>query len=125
VHDADDRGLGDGRMRHRGVLEVDGADPFAARLDDVLRAVGDLHEAVLVERRDVARGEPAVGERIAALARKYSRVIQGPRTRRSPKALPSRGSSLPSSSTIFISTPKMARPCLFCSAWRSASDHSR
>src|SRR6267154_3253321 len=43
---------------------------------------------------------------------KYSLSIQGPRTRRSPKALPSRGSSLPSLSTIFISTPKMVRPCL-------------
>src|SRR5262249_24526441 len=47
----------------------DRADPFAARLDHVLRAIGDLHRAVGVDGRDIASREPAVlGERVAALA---------------------------------------------------------
>jgi hypothetical protein len=58
-----DRRMGDGD-----VLEIDRADPFAARLDHVLAAVGDLHEAVGVDRADVAGRKPAVDERIAAFA---------------------------------------------------------
>ncbi len=50
-------------MRDRDVLDVDRADPLAARLDHVLAAVGDLQEAVGVDRRDVAGREPAVRER--------------------------------------------------------------
>ncbi len=38
------------------------------RLDHVLAAIGDLHEAVGVDRADVAGREPAVDERVAALA---------------------------------------------------------
>jgi hypothetical protein len=53
-------GHGHGRVRHRDVLQVDGADPLAAGLDHVLAAVGDLHEAVGVDGGDVAGGEPAV-----------------------------------------------------------------
>src|SRR5512145_150640 len=68
VTHADHRGFGDRRVRDRDVLEVDRADPLAARLDHVLRAVGDLHVAVGVDRGDVAGGEPAVLQRIAALA---------------------------------------------------------
>jgi hypothetical protein len=30
------------RMAHRDVFQIDRADPFAARLDDILGAVGDL-----------------------------------------------------------------------------------
>src|ERR687895_665115 len=40
VADADDRGLGDRRVGNGDVLQVDRADPLAARLDHVLRAVG-------------------------------------------------------------------------------------
>ena len=36
------------------------ADPLAAGLDDVLRAVGDAHVALGVDRHDVAGLEPAV-----------------------------------------------------------------
>src|SRR5438128_3120519 len=66
--DTDHRGLGDRRVCHRDVLEIDRADPFAARLDHVLRAVGDLDVAVGVDGAHVARGEPAVLQRITALA---------------------------------------------------------
>src|SRR5437764_1430284 len=65
---ADHRGLGDRRMRHRDVLEVDRADPLAARLDHVLGAVGDPERALGVDRADVAGREPAILERITALA---------------------------------------------------------
>jgi hypothetical protein len=64
-------------VSHLDVLEVDRTDPFAAGLDHVLAAVGDLHVAVGVNRRDVARREPAavglVDERIAALTLEIAR----------------------------------------------------
>ena len=56
--DADCRRLGDARTADRGIFELDRADPFAARLDDVLRAVGDLQGAVRVEGGDVAGVKP-------------------------------------------------------------------
>ncbi|MOA20657.1 hypothetical protein D3C78_1411120 [compost metagenome] len=52
-------------------------------------------------------------------------MIQGPRTISSPEVLPSRGSSLPSSPTIFMSTPYTTRPCLACRARRSAVSMAR
>src|SRR5688500_9926832 len=65
---ADHRGLGDRRVLDGDVLQVDGADPFAARLDHVLGAVGDLHVAVGVDGGDVAGREPALAQHLAALA---------------------------------------------------------
>src|SRR5688572_15738774 len=65
---ADHRRLGDRGMGNGDVLEVDGADPFAAGLDHVLRAVGDLDVALGVDVHHVAGGEPAALERIAAFA---------------------------------------------------------
>ena len=57
-------------MADRGVLERDRADPLAARADHVLGAVGDLHVAALVDGRDVAGREPALGvERLGARRR--------------------------------------------------------
>src|SRR6185437_1120329 len=67
--DADDRGLGDVRVAHRRVLDIDRADPLAAGFDHVLAAVDDLHIALLVDRRDVAGAEPAL-------------VVEGRRARR-------------------------------------------
>ena len=61
VRHADHRRLVDAGAADRGVLEVDRADPFAARLDDVLRPVDDPHIAERIDRRDVAGIEPAVG----------------------------------------------------------------
>src|SRR3546814_10811202 len=60
VIDADRRRLLHPRRADRGVFELDRADPFAARLDHILRAVGDLHHAVGVQHRDVAGVEPAL-----------------------------------------------------------------
>ena len=39
---ADYGGFGYGRMQHGAVLKVNGTDPLTARLDQVLRPVGDL-----------------------------------------------------------------------------------
>ena len=61
VRHADDRRLDHAGAADRGILEVDRANPFAARLDHILGAVDDLHVAVGVDRRDVAGVEPAVG----------------------------------------------------------------
>src|SRR5947207_9169182 len=81
--DADHRRLGDGRVRHRDALEVDRADPLAARLDHVLRAVGDLHDAVRVDGRHVAGRKPLRAvlvrlQRIAALALELAVDDPGP-----------------------------------------------
>src|SRR5688572_13459005 len=65
---ADHRGLGDRRVRDRDVLQVDRADPLAARLDHILRAIGDLDVALGVDGAHVAGRKPSVLQRIAALA---------------------------------------------------------
>src|SRR6266511_2460480 len=62
IGDADHRRLDNLGMRHELVLELDRRDPLAARLDDVLGAVGDLDEAVLVDAADVAGAQPTVVE---------------------------------------------------------------
>src|SRR5919198_1534128 len=53
VRHSDHRGLRDGRVAHDRVLERDGGDPLAARLDDVLRAVLDVDAAALLDGHDV------------------------------------------------------------------------
>ena len=62
VGDADHRRFRYRGMRDRDVLQIDRADPFAARLDHVLGAIGDLHVAVGIERGHIAGGEPAVSQ---------------------------------------------------------------
>ena len=55
-------------MGHQLVLEVDGGDPLAARLDQILGAVTDPQVAVLVDRDHVSGHEPTVlGELLRAL----------------------------------------------------------
>ena len=105
----------------RDVLQRDRADPFAAGLDHVLRAVGDLHEAVGIDGRDVAGGEPAVGVAARCPARRRNRrctptgrAPSGRRTACRPTAV-----RLPSPSTIFMSMPARTRPCF--SMWRTAA----
>src|SRR6185503_13234650 len=68
VAHADHRGLGDRGVRHRDVLEVDRADPLAAGLDHVLRAIGDLDVAIGIDRAYVAGRKPSHAQGIAALA---------------------------------------------------------
>jgi hypothetical protein len=43
-------------MLHRRRLHRDAADPFAAGLDDIFRAVDDLDGPVVMDPRDVAGG---------------------------------------------------------------------
>src|SRR3546814_18176140 len=54
MRDADRRGLGDAGAPDRDVLKLDRTDPFDARFDHVLRALGDLHRAVVMQQGDVA-----------------------------------------------------------------------
>ena len=58
--DADHGGFRHLGVADREILQVDRGDPLAARLDDVLGAVGDLHVAVAVDGGDVAGVEEAV-----------------------------------------------------------------
>src|SRR5204862_659343 len=78
VAHADHRGFRDRRMRHGDVLQIDRADPFSARLDHVLRAIGDLHKAVRVDGGDVARGKPSVAQGTAARALEVFVEYPGP-----------------------------------------------
>ena len=57
----DHGGLRDRRVAHQTVLERDRTDPLATGLDEILRSILNLHRAALVDRRDVAGLEPAVG----------------------------------------------------------------
>ena len=113
--DADGRGFRHVRMADGEILEIDGRNPFAAGLDDVLGAVGDLHVAAGVDVSDVAGIEPAV---LVELLRAGAAIIaRAPRPGRAPSAgqrscRPS-GCALFSSSVIFISTPNGGWPC-FC-----------
>jgi hypothetical protein len=50
VPDADHRGLGDPRVDGDGVPDVDGGDPLAADLDDVVQSVGDLRSPLQAAR---------------------------------------------------------------------------
>src|SRR3954454_22858875 len=52
--------LSNSRARNRSVFDLDRADPFAARLDNVLGAVGDLDRTIGMDRRHVAGIEPIV-----------------------------------------------------------------
>src|ERR1700751_2928366 len=65
---ADHRSFRHLRVADRQILDFDRRYPFAARLDHVLRAIGDLHVALRIDGRDVAGVEEAVGvEDVAAL----------------------------------------------------------
>ena len=67
-------------MAHRDVLKIDGADPLAAALDDVLASVGGLHIPVGVDAGDVAGRKPSsTSGRSESLANYWS-MTHGPRT---------------------------------------------
>ena len=77
--DADHRGLGHLGVADREILELDRGNPFAARLDHVLGAVGDLHVAVRVDGGDVAGVEKAVRvEDVAAFVLEIGSRDRGP-----------------------------------------------
>src|SRR5262245_6565013 len=57
---ADHRAVGEALAGERRVLHVDGADPLAARLYEILGAVDDDEPAVGRDLGDVAGGEPAL-----------------------------------------------------------------
>ena len=61
-------GHGHGRVRHGDIFHIDRADPFTARLDHILAAVGDLHVAVRIDGGHIARREPAVNQGVTTLA---------------------------------------------------------
>ena len=56
-------------MPHDGVLEIDRADPFSARFDQVLGAVGDAQVALCVDGGDIASAQPAVGSELLRIGR--------------------------------------------------------
>ena len=64
---ADDRAVGDRGVLEEGGLDLDGVDVLAAADDDVLGAVDDVDEAVVVDAGDVAGVEPAVREDVGGL----------------------------------------------------------
>src|SRR4029078_8896913 len=53
------RRFGDFGVRNRQAFELDRRDPLAPRLDDVLRAIRNLHTTVAVDRGDITREKPA------------------------------------------------------------------
>ena len=55
MRNADRRGFGDARAADRRILELDRADPLAARLDHVLGAVGEPQRIVGMDRRRCRR----------------------------------------------------------------------
>ena len=88
VRDRDHRRLGDRRVPHQRVLELDGRDPLAARLDHVLRAVLDLMKPRGCDRDDVAGLEPAVVRPAVGLLGRRRSTTPPPRGR-APRARPS------------------------------------
>ena len=89
--DADDRSLRDLRMADREIFQIDRGYPFAAGLDHVLGAVGDLHIAVRIDGRDIAGIEEAV------LVEDFFilRLVIAARDRRSPDLQPPEGLAVP------------------------------
>ena len=83
----DHRRLDDVRVGHQLVLQLDRGDPLAAGLDHVLGAVGDLHEALGVHRRDVARAQPPRVELLARSSHRGSNALRS--TARVPRSRPS------------------------------------
>src|SRR6516225_1898157 len=59
IRNADDGGFAHARVLEDEVLDVERRDPFAASLDDVLEAVGDLQVSVGADDADVAGVQPS------------------------------------------------------------------
>ena len=78
--DANHRGLGNGRMTHRGILELDRADPLTTGLDHVLGPIRYRHVPVWIDNGDVTRIEPAVRGVSTGTAIELEIVAAYPRT---------------------------------------------
>ena len=88
--DADDGGFRHLGMTDREIFQIDRGNPFAAGLDHVLGAVGDLHVAAAVHGRDVAGIEEAfVVENVAVV------LEIGARDRRAAHLEPAEGLAVP------------------------------
>jgi hypothetical protein len=48
------------RVSHGDILKVDGANPFATRLDYVFAAISDLHKAIGIDGRNIAARKPCL-----------------------------------------------------------------
>ena len=127
MRDADDRGLGDQRVAHGRVLQGDGGDPFAAGLDHVLGAVGDLHVAIRSRSSPRRRYRNSPRRRGSDRLRRGNRraATHGPRIFRWPAAWPSCGRRRPASSVSLRLTPNTARPCFACTSRRCSSGSAR
>ena len=53
--------LGNARTANGGIFQLDRANPFATRFDNILHPVGDLHCPIGVQDRYVACVEPLIG----------------------------------------------------------------
>src|SRR3546814_2018800 len=60
MEDSDHCGQSDAGVGIKDVLDVDRTDPLAARFDYVFAPIGDAHEAIGIDRRNVTRVEPAI-----------------------------------------------------------------
>src|SRR6185436_18118105 len=61
MRNADGGSFENSRTADGGILELDRADPLAARLDHILGAVGEAERIVRVDDGDVAGVEPVFG----------------------------------------------------------------
>jgi hypothetical protein len=61
VGDADHGGVGDRGVGEQHALQFGGGDLVALVLDELLDAVDDSHRALVIDARDVAGVQPAVG----------------------------------------------------------------
>ena len=129
-----------GVVPHQLVLEVDGGDPLAAGLDDVLGAVGDADVAALVDRGDVAGAQPAVVELLgrvrvlvvraarstarAPAARRSSRRPTRRSCRRRPPAAPARAAAAGPRSSGSPSAPRPRWPPAGARPTRAGSSRS-
>src|SRR5438105_781877 len=67
IMNGDDRGFLNLRVRHERIFKIDGTDPLATRLDQILRAICDSHVTLTVDGRHISRSEPAIGSPFVTL----------------------------------------------------------
>src|ERR671915_419309 len=80
VGNGDYTGLGDGRVGHKRVLQLDRGDPLPPALYQVFTAVGDLYEPETVYGDHVPRPEPTVVRKLVVALRLLVVRARDPRT---------------------------------------------